>query len=115
MGKANEMYMCQVHYCGYVYDPDVGDPKRNITAGTQFRDLPDGWKCPLCGAGKQLFKPLAGPGSVNWINIKTNPLYKDVSDEELDRMIKNGEVELTSPDAERLQKKNEAPADEQGV
>jgi len=25
--------------------------------------LPDDWKCPVCGAGKKMFKPLAGPGS----------------------------------------------------
>lgn len=114
MGKASEMYMCQVHYCGYVYDPEVGDPKRNTQPGTKFEDLPDGWKCPLCGAGKHLFKPLAGPGSVNWENIKSHPIYKDKSDAELDAMLKSGDVELSSPDAERLQQKNKAPTDTVG-
>jgi rubredoxin len=32
--------------------------------GTQFEDLPEDWKCPVCGAGKKMFKPLMGPGSV---------------------------------------------------
>jgi rubredoxin len=49
--------------CGYIYNPDKGDRKGKIPKGTQFADLPDDWKCPVCGAGKKMFKPLAGPGS----------------------------------------------------
>jgi rubredoxin len=51
--------------CGYIYDPDKGDRKGKIKKGTQFKDLPDGWKCPVCGATVKAFKPLAGPGSVH--------------------------------------------------
>lgn len=40
-------YICQV--CGYVYDEE----KEN----TSFHDLPDSWKCPLCGAPKEEFMP----------------------------------------------------------
>ncbi len=40
-------YICRV--CGYVYD----EAKEN----TRFADLPDTWKCPLCGASKQDFGP----------------------------------------------------------
>ncbi|MHB0935638.1 MAG: rubredoxin [Armatimonadota bacterium] len=43
--------------CGYVYDPQVGDPDSNIPAGTSFDDLPDDWACPECGAGKEDFNP----------------------------------------------------------
>jgi len=25
---------------------------------------PEEWKCPVCGASKKNFRPLAGPGSV---------------------------------------------------
>ncbi|MFW5837614.1 MAG: rubredoxin [Desulfovibrionaceae bacterium] len=103
MGKANEMYQCQVHYCGYVYDPEVGEPKAGIAPGTRFEDLPDGFKCPFCGAGKQLFKPLAGPGSVHWENIKSNPAFKGMSDEELEKMYVDRDVRLESPDAKRAQ------------
>jgi len=38
--------------CGYVYDPEKGDPKRAIPPGTPFEDLPDTWRCPECGASK---------------------------------------------------------------
>ena len=40
-------YICQI--CGYVYD----DAKEKVP----FAELPDDWKCPLCGASKSDFKP----------------------------------------------------------
>ena len=48
-------YVCEV--CGYVYDPDKGDPDSGIEPGTAFEDLPDDWVCPVCGAGKDQFSP----------------------------------------------------------
>ena len=47
-----------------------GDKKGKIPKGTQFKDLPDDWKCPCCGASKAQFKPLAGPGSVAEQSVK---------------------------------------------
>ena len=44
--------------CGYVYDPDEGDPDGGIPAGTEFEDIPDNWFCPVCGARKADFEPL---------------------------------------------------------
>ncbi len=41
--------------CGHIYDPAKGDPESNITAGTDFSDLPDDWRCPVCGADKASF------------------------------------------------------------
>ena len=40
-------YVCQI--CGYVYD--------NAKEKVPFAELPDDWKCPLCGAAKLDFKP----------------------------------------------------------
>ncbi len=48
-------YVCNV--CGYIYDPEEGDPDGNIPAGTAFEDLPDDWVCPVCGAEKSEFSP----------------------------------------------------------
>jgi flavin reductase (DIM6/NTAB) family NADH-FMN oxidoreductase RutF/rubredoxin len=48
-------YVCEV--CGYVYDPEQGDPDNGIEPGTTFEDLPDDWVCPVCGAGKDQFSP----------------------------------------------------------
>ncbi|WP_372715245.1 rubredoxin, partial [Ilyobacter sp.] len=32
-----------------------GDPDSDIPVGTEFKDLPDNWVCPLCGASKDDF------------------------------------------------------------
>ena len=50
---ATGKYVCGV--CGYVYDPEVGDPDNGIPAGTRFEDLPDDWHCPRCKQGKDKF------------------------------------------------------------
>ena len=39
-------YICSI--CGYVYDEEGNIP---------FEELPEDWKCPLCGAAKADFKP----------------------------------------------------------
>jgi rubredoxin len=41
--------------CGYVYDPEVGDPDGGIEPGTPFEEIPDSWVCPECGVGKDMF------------------------------------------------------------
>jgi rubredoxin len=46
-------YVCDV--CGYIYDPEKGDPDSGIAPGTPFEAIPDSWKCPLCGIGKDSF------------------------------------------------------------
>jgi len=49
-------YECTV--CGYVYDPQLGDPDGGIKPGTPFEKLPDDWVCPVCGASKDQFKKM---------------------------------------------------------
>ena len=49
-------YKCTV--CGYVYEPEKGDPDGDISSGTPFEELPDDWVCPMCGAGKDDFEKL---------------------------------------------------------
>jgi rubredoxin len=48
-----ECYKCSV--CGYIYDPEQGDPTSGIEPGIEFSDLPADYSCPLCGAGKDDF------------------------------------------------------------
>ncbi|MBC8419411.1 MAG: rubredoxin [Desulfobacteraceae bacterium] len=48
-----DKWVCSV--CGYVYNPEDGDPDNGIKPGTSFDDLPDDWICPICGASKDLF------------------------------------------------------------
>lgn len=47
-------YRCTV--CGYVYDPELGDPDGGIKPGTPFEQIPDDWVCPICGADKSAFE-----------------------------------------------------------
>ena len=47
-------YKCTV--CGYIYDPEKGDPDSGIKPGTAFKDIPDDWVCPVCGAAKDQFE-----------------------------------------------------------
>ena len=58
MAEPKDMWRCQVANCGYVYDPDRGDKRGKIPAGTRFEDLPEEWRCPVCKAAKRSFRRL---------------------------------------------------------
>jgi rubredoxin len=47
-------YVCTI--CGYVYDPEQGDPDNGVSAGTPWEQVPDDWECPVCGASKDEFE-----------------------------------------------------------
>lgn len=49
-------YICT--NCGYVYDPEKGDPDNGIEPGTAFEDLPEAWHCPVCYVAKDMFDEL---------------------------------------------------------
>mgnify|MGYP003291108179 CR=1 FL=1 len=53
MVKCMKKDVCTV--CGYVYDPEKGDPDNGIAPGTAFEDIPEDWCCPECGAPKDSF------------------------------------------------------------
>lgn len=42
-------YRCTM--CGEIYDEEK--------SGVKFKDLPESWVCPVCGAPKSLFEPVA--------------------------------------------------------
>jgi len=46
--SGGKKYRCKI--CGYVYD--------NSKEEIPFDELPDNWKCPLCGAPKNLFEEI---------------------------------------------------------
>jgi len=46
-------YLCVV--CGYIYNPQKGDPDSGIAPGTAFEDIPNDWTCPVCGVTKDDF------------------------------------------------------------
>ena len=49
-------YQCSI--CGYIYDPEKGDPESGTAPGTPFEKLPDDWVCPVCGASKSEFSKM---------------------------------------------------------
>ena len=48
-------WICKV--CSMIYDPVAGDPDSGIAPGTAFEQIPDDWRCPICGANKASFIP----------------------------------------------------------
>jgi rubredoxin len=58
--------------CGYIYNPNKGDPKNKIIAGTPFTVLPATWKCPACGAKKGAFTNI---GTTTTYGFKENQSY----------------------------------------
>lgn len=51
--QAAGKWICSV--CGYIYDPETGDPDRGFPPGTEFEDLPADGKCLRCPQGKDIF------------------------------------------------------------
>ena len=37
---------------------ELGDPDGGIEPGTPFEEIPDDWICPVCGVGKEEFRPV---------------------------------------------------------
>ena len=54
--EAKKMAKYQCTVCGYIYDPELGDPDGDIKPGTPFEQIPDDWVCPVCGASKDQFE-----------------------------------------------------------
>ena len=52
--KKMDKYVCTV--CGYIYEPEQGDPDNGVAPGTAFEEVPEDWVCPICSAGKEAFE-----------------------------------------------------------
>lgn len=59
LSPALNRYECKA--CGYIYEPQIGDSRAQIAKDTAFVELPDTWRCPVCGAKKPVFVNI-GPG-----------------------------------------------------
>jgi len=62
--------------CGYVYDPEDGDPENDGDPGTPFERLPEDWVCPDCGAGQDQFEEIEDDE-----DDLSDPLVTDEDDE----------------------------------
>jgi len=49
-----DKYVCTV--CGWIYEPEKGDPDNGVEPGTKWEDVPEEWTCPVCGAPKEDFE-----------------------------------------------------------
>lgn len=49
-----KQFMCVI--CGFIYNEAEGWPEDGIAPGTLWKDVPDDWFCPDCGAGKEDFE-----------------------------------------------------------
>lgn len=64
-------YVCKI--CGYVYD--------EANEKVKFDDLPDDWKCPLCGAPKSMFQLLEEESEDSKEkNIENSQVQEELSD-----------------------------------
>nr|WP_275656069.1 MULTISPECIES: rubredoxin [Erysipelotrichaceae] len=52
---AADKYRCP---CGYIYDPEKGDPEHGVPAGTPWEKVPDTWTCPVCHLPKSAFQKI---------------------------------------------------------
>ncbi len=59
--QAPPNYECRS--CGYVYVPSKGDNQSNIEPGTPFTELPNDWRCPVCGVRKTQFVNVGAQGA----------------------------------------------------
>lgn len=55
--KATGLWACDLAYCDYIYNPQIGDPSQGVEPGTPLAELPDTWTCPKCGITKEYFHP----------------------------------------------------------
>ena len=53
-----ELHRHECGVCGYIYEPSIGDTKRNITAGTAFETISEDWRCPVCNTKKKAFSDI---------------------------------------------------------
>jgi len=60
MTYPEDIYVCQTRNCNYIYDPDWSNKEGKILPGIPFAALPEDWRCPRCGAGKEMFRPFKG-------------------------------------------------------
>ena len=74
-------YRCKI--CGHIYDEAIEKVK--------FEDLPEDWKCPLCGAPKSLFEEVVQEQNVSKEEIKTE--LREIEKEDL-RELTNYEISL---------------------
>ena len=68
--KAIDRYECRA--CGYVYQPAKGDSKHSVSPGIPFVELPNSWRCPVCGVKKAQFTNVGPLGKASGFDENLN-------------------------------------------
>ena len=79
--------ICSV--CSYTYDESKGIPEAGIAPGTKWEDLPEEWKCPLCGAGKEAFREKKEEDAANAEELPKLHVEKELSAMEMSIICSN--------------------------
>ncbi len=62
----------------FVYDEERGDPKLNLAPGTRVEDIPDNYRCPVCGAIKCCLHQIGGSAPQKKMDEEV-PVKKDLN------------------------------------
>ena len=67
-----EMDRYECRSCGYTYEPAKGDDRSNISAGVEFKDLSNDWRCAVCGSSKTQFSNVGAAGKASGFKENLN-------------------------------------------
>ncbi len=67
-----EMDRFECRSCGYTYEPAKGDSRGDIPPGVEFRDLPNDWRCSVCGASTTQFSNIGPAGRASGFKENLN-------------------------------------------
>lgn len=68
--------------CAYVYNEQLWDPEWGIAPGTKRENIPNNWKCPICGVWKDQFTMIVRENKkieyIKWKVINRKMLTKNI-------------------------------------
>ena len=68
-----EMDCYECRSCGYTYEPTKGDSRTKTPVGVPFKELPNNWRCPVCGSSTSQFSNMGPVGTAS--GFKQNLSY----------------------------------------
>ena len=68
-----EMDCYECRSCGYTYEPTKGDNRTRTPVGVPFNELPNDWRCPVCGSSRSQFSNMGPVGTAS--GFKQNLSY----------------------------------------
>ncbi|MBU4547768.1 MAG: rubredoxin, partial [Euryarchaeota archaeon] len=62
----------------FKYDEERGDEKTSLPPGTKIENIPNSWRCPVCGVNKYYLQPLDNQTKEE-TEIKDLTYYRDIA------------------------------------